>query len=180
MHAVLSYADAVDPETSLVVWNEAEPEQGKGYQAHELGVASVIDADFLRHLDAVIGGNTVDDFTDITSAGDQSRSSKWPRRPQRRTGGEGDRQPPNPVMVGLPRNAAAAEVDLVVGDAVQTAFTITSNMTRASAAPTPMRPEPEATWRLGARSRTTSPARSTRASWLAANQLMSTRRCVNC
>jgi DNA polymerase III subunit epsilon len=71
VHAGLSYADAVDQETSLVVCNEAEPEQGKGYQAHELGVPSVIDADFLRHLDAVVGGTTVDDFSDTTSAGDQ-------------------------------------------------------------------------------------------------------------
>jgi DNA polymerase III subunit epsilon len=71
VHAGLSYADAVDQETSLVVCNEAEPEQGKGYQAHELGVPSVNDADFLRHLDAVVGGTTVDDFTDTTSAGDQ-------------------------------------------------------------------------------------------------------------
>jgi DNA polymerase III subunit epsilon len=71
VHAGLSYADAVDQETSLVVCNEAEPEQGKGYQAHELGVPSVNDADFLRHLDAVVGGTTVDDFSDTTSAGDQ-------------------------------------------------------------------------------------------------------------
>ncbi len=71
VHAGLSYADAVDQETSLVVCNEAEPEQGKGYQAHELGVPSVNDADFLRHLDAVVGGTTIDDFTDTASAGDQ-------------------------------------------------------------------------------------------------------------
>jgi DNA polymerase III subunit epsilon len=71
VHAGLSYADAVDQETSLVVCNEAEPEQGKGYQAHELGIRSVNDADFLRHLDAVVGGTTIDDFTDTTSAGDQ-------------------------------------------------------------------------------------------------------------
>jgi len=71
VHAGLSYADAVDQETSLVVCNDAEPEQGKGYQAHELGVPSVHDADFMRHLDAVVGGTTIDDFTDTTSAGDQ-------------------------------------------------------------------------------------------------------------
>ena len=71
VHAGLSYADAVDPETSLVVCNEAQPEQGKGYQAHELGVPAVNDTDFMRHLDAVIGGTTIDDFTDTTSAGDQ-------------------------------------------------------------------------------------------------------------
>ena len=71
VHAGLSYADAVDQETSLVVCNDAEPEQGKGYQAHELGVPSVHDAEFMRHLDAVVGGTTIDDFTDTTAAGDQ-------------------------------------------------------------------------------------------------------------
>ena len=71
VHAGLSYADAVDPETSLVVCNQAQPEQGKGYQAHELGVPAVNDTDFMRHLDAVIGGTTIDAFTDTTTAGDQ-------------------------------------------------------------------------------------------------------------
>ena len=42
LHAGLAYADAVDPETSLVICNEPEPEQGKGYQASELGVPLVI------------------------------------------------------------------------------------------------------------------------------------------
>jgi DNA polymerase-3 subunit epsilon len=71
VHAGLSYADAVDPETSLVVCNQAQPEQGKGYQAHELGVPAVNDTDFMRHLDAVIGGTTIDAFTDTATAGDQ-------------------------------------------------------------------------------------------------------------
>ena len=71
VHAGLSYADAVDPETSLVVCNQAQPEQGKGYQAHELGVPAINDTDFMRHLDAVIGGTTIDAFTDTTTAGDQ-------------------------------------------------------------------------------------------------------------
>ena len=71
VHAGLSYAEAVDPETSLVVCNQAQPEQGKGYQAHELGVPAVNDTDFMRHLDAVIGGTTIDAFTDTTTAGDQ-------------------------------------------------------------------------------------------------------------
>ena len=56
VHAGLAYTDAVDPETSLVICNEAEPEHGKGYQANELGVPLVTDADFMRYLDTVVGG----------------------------------------------------------------------------------------------------------------------------
>src|SRR4029078_12200894 len=41
--AGLSYADNVDPETSLVICNAPEPEHGKGYQANELGVPLVND-----------------------------------------------------------------------------------------------------------------------------------------
>ena len=48
LHAGLAYTDAVDPETSLVICNEPEPEQGKGYQAHELGVPLVSDAEFME------------------------------------------------------------------------------------------------------------------------------------
>ncbi len=41
LHAGLAYIDAVDPHTSLVLCDEDAPEQGKGYQAHELGVPLV-------------------------------------------------------------------------------------------------------------------------------------------
>ena len=71
VHAGLAYADTVDPETSLVVCNEAKPEQGKGYQACDLGVPLVSDADFMGYLDAVVGGTGIEDFTDTTLAGDQ-------------------------------------------------------------------------------------------------------------
>jgi len=71
VHAGLAYTDAVDSETSLIICNEARPEQGKGYQARELGVPFVTDADFMRALDAVVGGSAVEDFADNTLAGDQ-------------------------------------------------------------------------------------------------------------
>ena len=71
LHAGLAYADAVDPETSVVICNEAEPEQGKGCQAHELGVPLVSDAEFMRCLDSVIGGTGIEDFTDHTLTGGQ-------------------------------------------------------------------------------------------------------------
>jgi len=71
VHAGLAYTDAVDPETSMVICNEAAPDHGKGYLAHELGVPLVSDADFMRFLDTVVGGTDIEDFTDTTLAGDQ-------------------------------------------------------------------------------------------------------------
>ncbi len=71
LHAGLAYADAVDPETSLVICNESEPEQGKGYQGRELGVPLVSDAEFMGCLDDVIGGTGIEEFTDHTLTGGQ-------------------------------------------------------------------------------------------------------------
>jgi DNA polymerase III subunit epsilon len=71
MHAGLAYAEAVDPETSLVICNEPAPDQGKGYQANELGVPLVSDAEFMDCLDAVIGGTGIEDFVDETLTGGQ-------------------------------------------------------------------------------------------------------------
>ena len=71
LHAGLAYTDAVDPETSLVICNEPEPEQGKGYQGRELGVPLVSDAEFMGCLDGVIGGTGIEEFTDHTLTGGQ-------------------------------------------------------------------------------------------------------------
>ena len=54
-----------------MICNDPNPEQGKGIQAHELGVPLVCDADFMRHLDYVVGGTGIEDFTDTTLAGEQ-------------------------------------------------------------------------------------------------------------
>ena len=71
LHAGLAYTDAIDPETSFVICNESAPEQGKGYQANELGVPLVSDADFMACLDGVIGGTDIEEFTDHTLDGGQ-------------------------------------------------------------------------------------------------------------
>lgn len=71
LHAGLAYTDTVDAETSLIICNDACPTQGKGYQAGELGVPLVSDADFMSHLDHVVGGTGIEEFTDSTLAGDQ-------------------------------------------------------------------------------------------------------------
>jgi DNA polymerase-3 subunit epsilon len=71
VHAGLAYTDAVDPETSLTICNEARPEQGKGYQANELGVPLVDDREFMRLLDFVVGGTSIEEFTDAKLAGEQ-------------------------------------------------------------------------------------------------------------
>jgi DNA polymerase-3 subunit epsilon len=71
LYAGLAYTDAIDPETSLMICNEPQPAQGKGYQAHELGVPLVSDDEFLRALDDVVGGTGIEDFTDHTLDGGQ-------------------------------------------------------------------------------------------------------------
>lgn len=62
LHAGLAYTEAVGPETSLVVCNESQPGQGKGYQARELGVPTVSDEQFIAHARAVADGTGIDDF----------------------------------------------------------------------------------------------------------------------
>ena len=62
LHAGLAYTEAVGPETSLVVCNDALSGQGKGYQARELGVPTVSDEQFIAHARAVTDGIGIDDF----------------------------------------------------------------------------------------------------------------------
>lgn len=71
LHTGLAYADTVDQQTSLVVCDDASPEQGRGYQAGELGITLVRDADFMGLLDRVVGGTGLEEFTDPTLTGDQ-------------------------------------------------------------------------------------------------------------
>jgi DNA polymerase-3 subunit epsilon len=71
LDAGLAYTDAVDQQTSLVLCNESEPDQGKGYHAGEAGIPLVSDADFMRMLDRVAGGTDAEEFVDATLAGDQ-------------------------------------------------------------------------------------------------------------
>jgi DNA polymerase-3 subunit epsilon len=70
LHAGLAYSDGVDRETSLVVCNEPTSEQGKGYLARQLGVPVISDAQFMGCVGAVVGGTSMDEFTD-TSTRDQ-------------------------------------------------------------------------------------------------------------
>jgi DNA polymerase-3 subunit epsilon len=71
LHVGLAYTEAVDQETSLVICNDADPEQGKGYHARDLGVPLVSDAEFMRHLDGVVGGTGIEEFAEAVPAGDQ-------------------------------------------------------------------------------------------------------------
>jgi DNA polymerase-3 subunit epsilon len=71
IHAGLAYADAVDPETSLVICNEPVPEQGKGFQARELGVPTVSDEQFMHNVDSVAVGTGIDQFEQPVARGQQ-------------------------------------------------------------------------------------------------------------
>jgi len=71
LHAGLAYTEAVDPQTSLVVCNEPAPEQGKGYQARELGVPVVSDEQFMDNVGSVALGTGIDDFVQSVDQGQQ-------------------------------------------------------------------------------------------------------------
>jgi DNA polymerase-3 subunit epsilon len=71
LQAGLAYTDLVDAETSLVICNDSTVRQGKGFLARELGVPLVSDADFMKQVGAVIGGNGIEEFTDAGVDGDQ-------------------------------------------------------------------------------------------------------------
>jgi DNA polymerase-3 subunit epsilon len=71
LHAGLAYSDDVDRETSLVVCNETAPGQGKGYHALQLGVPVVSDALFMDSVGSVMGGRSMEEFTDTTMVDEQ-------------------------------------------------------------------------------------------------------------
>jgi DNA polymerase-3 subunit epsilon len=67
LHAGLAYTDVVDRDTSLVVCNDAAPVQGKGYLARQLGVPLVPDAQFMHCVGSVVGGASMEEFTDVSA-----------------------------------------------------------------------------------------------------------------
>lgn len=71
LHAGLAYSDTVDPQTSMVICNELNPAQGKGYLAREIGVPVLTDTEFMDNVDHVIGGTDIDEFGAITEGGEQ-------------------------------------------------------------------------------------------------------------
>ncbi len=71
LHAGLAYSDGVDRETSLVVCNDPSPDQGKGYLARQLGVPVLSDAQFLDCIHGVVGGTSMEEFTDVTTVDQQ-------------------------------------------------------------------------------------------------------------
>ncbi|OBF13452.1 DNA polymerase III subunit epsilon [Mycobacterium sp. ACS4054] len=71
LHAGLAYTDAVDGETSLVVCNDPAPDQGKGYLARQLGVPVISDAQFMDSIRVVLGGTSMEEFTDTTEVHQQ-------------------------------------------------------------------------------------------------------------
>ena len=71
LHAGLAYTDAVDPQTSLVICNNVQPDHGKGYQARELGVPTVSDQQFMDCIASVAGGTGIDAFQQSVDQGQQ-------------------------------------------------------------------------------------------------------------
>jgi DNA polymerase-3 subunit epsilon len=71
LHAGLAYAEAIDPQTSLLICNEPDVEQGKGFQARELGVPMVSDEQFMHSVGAVACGTGIDEFVQSVDQGQQ-------------------------------------------------------------------------------------------------------------
>jgi DNA polymerase III subunit epsilon len=71
LDAGLAYTENIDQQTSMVLCNEPAPEQGKGYQAVELGIPLMSDTEFMALVGQTIGGRDVEEFTDTTADGDQ-------------------------------------------------------------------------------------------------------------
>lgn len=71
LHAGLAYTETIDEHTSLIVCDDASPEQGKGYQAAGLGVPRVGSDEFVRLVETVVGGAGIEAFTDPTTVEDQ-------------------------------------------------------------------------------------------------------------
>lgn len=69
--AGLAYTEIIDAATSLLLCNDPAAEHGKGFQARELGIPTMSDADFMAGLDTVLGGTGIDVFVDQTVEGDQ-------------------------------------------------------------------------------------------------------------
>ena len=70
LHVGLAYTDTVDQETSLVICNDTDPGQGKGYHALQLGVPVVSDAQFMDSVGTVAGGTSMEEF-EATAEEDQ-------------------------------------------------------------------------------------------------------------
>ncbi len=71
LDAGLAYTENIDQQTSMVLCNEPAPEQGKGYQAIELGIPLMSDTEFMALIGQTVGGRDVEEFTDTTADGDQ-------------------------------------------------------------------------------------------------------------
>jgi len=71
MHAGLAYADMLDPDTSVMICNDPDTEHGKGFHARELGVPTISDAQFMAALDSVLGGTSIEEFSDPNVGGEQ-------------------------------------------------------------------------------------------------------------
>lgn len=71
LDAGLAYTENIDQQTSVVLCNEPVPEQGRGYQAVELGIPLMCDTEFMALIEQTVGGRDVEAFTDTTADGDQ-------------------------------------------------------------------------------------------------------------
>ena len=74
LYAGLAYADTVDPQTSLVVCNDARSARGKGLTARELGVPLLTDSEFMAGVrDVCAGGGIVAEPAEVSGVPDDGQ-----------------------------------------------------------------------------------------------------------
>ncbi|MHA0289487.1 DEDDh family exonuclease [Mycobacterium sp. C3-094] len=71
LHAGLAYTESVDQHTSLIVNDVPDTQQGKGFQARELGVPVMSSGEFMDAVVSVVGGAQVEDFVGSDLGEDQ-------------------------------------------------------------------------------------------------------------
>lgn len=71
LHAGLAFTESVDVHTSLVVNDMPDAQQGRGFQARELGVPVMSSARFMDAVVSVVGGAQVEDFVGSDLGEDQ-------------------------------------------------------------------------------------------------------------
>lgn len=71
LYAGLAFTEAVDQHTSLVVCDQPDVLQGKGFQARELGLPVVSSVQFMDDVMSVVGGTQVEDFVGSDLGEDQ-------------------------------------------------------------------------------------------------------------
>lgn len=62
MNTGLAYTESVDEDTSVVICNNEDPKQGKGFHAFALGIPLISDEEFMKAVQSVAAGTSIEQF----------------------------------------------------------------------------------------------------------------------